>query len=240
MQRVTDDYPFLSDLNKIWSVGGHSREWLRETFISVADRRLENTAYVSANHYADTVSDRPFASFENVNTLEYETNAPAAPAHVVTDRAVTRARDGGWNRLVVHYMQPHKPFLTRSGSRRDIEVETWSLGKNLYHAYFSGQVTKQDLHQGYVDNLRYVLEEVSLLLENVDAPETVITADHGNALGERFLWDHQEGVQYPAIRQVPWIRTEAQDTQSLEPPAYNQADRGDAEIEDRLKALGYR
>lgn len=240
MEQVADEYGFIDGVNSIWSVGGHSKEWLRNTFVEGSDRYIQQTGYVSANPFTPNVATRPFAFFEDVGELTYENRFPTPPAHVVTDRAIEMCRSESPTRAIVHYMQPHRPFFSRIGGRREVAMTEWSTGTGPYWRYFSGEISKADLHRHYVDNLRYVLDEVELLLENVDAPRTVITADHGHALGERFLWDHRQHVQHPVMREVPWVETRATDTGAYSPPAYEVEEQSDEAIEERLKALGYR
>jgi hypothetical protein len=240
MKTVADDYDFIESVGNVWSVGGHSEEFLRETFTNGPQERVKETAYVSANPFAGNVADLPFAIFEDLNELNYGVDSPVAPAHVVTDRAIDIGRSESTDQQIVHYMQPHKPFLESGDSRTEVSVANWSKGTDLYHAYFTGDQSKEDLHNGYVNNLRHVLDEVGRLLENVDAEKVVITADHGHALGERFLWDHRQGVHHPVIRRVPWIETSAENFATLEPSTYESINQSDEEIEEQLEALGYR
>ena len=240
MEQVADEYAFIDGVDRIWSVGGHSEEWLRKTFTEAPDERLHETGYVSANPFTDNVATEPFAYFENVAELAYEGGFPTPPAHVVTDRAIGASRTESPARLVVHYMQPHRPFFSRTGDRREVSMTEWSTGSGPYHQHFDGTLSREALHHHYVENLRYALDEVELLLENVDAPRTVITADHGHALGERFLWDHRQRVQHPVMREVPWIETQATDAETHAPPEYQMDERSDESIEERLRALGYR
>lgn len=240
MKVVAPEYDFIDSVDHIWSVGGHSKEWLEETFSKGPLDQIRNTAYVSANPFTENVSGLPFAYLDNLNKLDYGVNSPVAPAHVVTDRAVDAGRSRSFDQQIVHYMQPHKPFLEREGGRRSVRMIERTTGIDIYHSYFTGYRTKSDLRDGYINNLRYVLEEVKVLLSNFDAGRVIITADHGHALGERFLWDHRPGIQHPVIRQVPWIKTTAEDAGGLEPNKYETTSRSEKEIQDRLEALGYR
>lgn len=94
-------------------------------------------------------------------------------------------------------------------------------------------------HSARSPNPRYVLPEVQLLIENVNAERAVITADHGHALGEQFLWAHRQGVQHPVIRRVPWVETTATDKTTGTPREYTSTTRSDDEVAQQLEALGY-
>jgi hypothetical protein len=232
------EYPFLNSMETIWSVGGHSKEWLENTFKSASSDLIRETAYVTGNHHSDTVKDLPFAAFKDLQTIGLQDELPAPPAHVVTDSAINVDREKEFDRLIVHYMQPHKPFISKYGERTDVQVKKWSTGWELYQNYITGGISKRELWQGFVNNLQYVLSEVALLLENIDAPRTVITSDHGNAFGEDFLWDHEIGVQHPSMRRVPWIETTASDKNTVSPSKYDSYIE-DQKTEKRLEQLGY-
>lgn len=77
--------------------------------------------------------------------------------------------------------------------------------------------------------------------------KSVITADHGEMLGERVfpftsrVWGHSEGFSTPTLRYVPWLEIEAdlrRDVTSSS-PVETEGELADSDIEDRLRALGY-
>lgn len=239
IEEVSGEYPFLDSIETIWSIGGHSKEWLDKTFKTIPQQTLSDTAYICANHNSGRIDHLPFAVLDDLGSGQIEDEFPIAPAHVVTDRAVSIGRSGDFERVIVHYMQPHKPFFKTNSDRYDVTMEDWSVGWGLYNSFLSGNRTKKDVRRGFIKNLRYVLEEVSLLLDNFDAPTTVISADHGNALGESLLWDHHIGVQHPSIREVPWVITSASDKMTLSPKKYSKSELSEDELENRLKQLGY-
>ena len=86
--------------------------------------------------------------------------------------------------------------------------------------------------------------DVRLLLSNVDAARAVITADHGNAVGERGLYGHAAGLALRPLREVPWAATTATDSRTYGPPstAADAAEQETAspEVSARLERLGYR
>lgn len=239
MEEVVSEYSFLHSMETVWSVGGHSMEWLENTFKPAPSGLIKETAYITGNYYSGVISDLPFSVFNNLQDVNFEGDFPAPPAHVVTDSAISTARESEFDRLIIHYMQPHKPFLFRDDGRYDIKMKEWSIGWDLYRNYINGRISMDKLKTGFVDNLRYVLNEVALLLENIDASKVVITSDHGNAFGESFLWDHEIGVQHSSMRQVPWVETTATDEGTLSPKKYTTSSTDDDELQERLEKLGY-
>jgi len=65
----------------------------------------------------------------------------------------------------------------------------------------------------YKDNLRRVMKAVSDLIGFLDG-KTVVTADHGECLGERGYWSHgydgpREIPKMPVLIEVPWLEIES-------------------------------
>jgi hypothetical protein len=163
----------------------------------------------------------------------------------VTDRAIDAARRHDPDRTIVHYMQPHHPFVGESdlGGQytpdpfgRDNDGE--GAARTVWDALRRGEVERAAVERAYRENLRYVLDEVAVLVENVDAERAVLTADHGNAIGEWGIYGHPIGFPHPSVRRVPWAETTATDERTRIPEVERGGEVGD--VEERLAALGYR
>ena len=201
---------------------------------------MSETLYVTGNHYANRIDRSLLGGFETAHDYgEWAYEAAAPPAHVITDLAISAARESAWDRCIVHYMQPHKPFLERGGSREEYDVIPWSIGYEPYRRVLKGNLAIEDLHAAFKNNLQYVLSEVKTLLKNINARKTVITADHGQALGEDGLWDHAVGVNHPSMRCVPWVETTAKDQHTHTPKAYKHTNYDYSIVENNLEDLGY-
>lgn len=86
-------------------------------------------------------------------------------------------------------MQPHHPFISSpdldKGSfiaEDDKYLEQQS--RTVWEQLEAGELEEDEVLTEYRNNLRIVLEDVQILLENVDSETAVITSDHGNAIGE--------------------------------------------------------
>lgn len=84
-----------------------------------------------------------------------------------------------------------------------------------------------------------MLNDVELLLQNIDAPTTVISADHGQLFGEKGLYGHPPSMPIKAVQYVPWIKTTASDTKDYQPQSYTRTKDG-TNRNERLRALGYK
>lgn len=104
-----------------------------------------------------------------------------------------------------------------------------------------GEVDSESAVNAYYDNLRYVFESVNTVLENVNG-RVVVSADHGNALGEWNMWGHRAYVPFRAVREVPWDERDCVDEKTYESDTVLSDIResgADEDVEDRLRSLGY-
>lgn len=78
----------------------------------------------------------------------------------VTDRAIDAGRRWKFERMVVHYFQPHRPYIGRAYPERrqvtDVEDKPWTAIK-------TGTATKEEVWDLYLDNLRIALRSVERL-----------------------------------------------------------------------------
>lgn len=238
LQQVESEYDFFDDVDIYTSVGGHSEEWLNNTFAQHSEL-VQQTGYITGNIHGEMYKNENFSFFYDANLdsdLEFDI---VPPAHMITNRAVALAREFDWETLIVHYMQPHKPFFKKAEIRTE-PVRTLPYdGFDIYRAVFRGDITWEDIEQAYIENLHYVLDEVELLLDNLDAEKVLITSDHGHALGEKFLYDHEPGVRHPAVRKVPATFTSATDNKTISPVVPDLELSHKYDREQRLSDLGY-
>jgi hypothetical protein len=113
-------------------------------------------------------------------------------------------------------------------------------GSGVFDWIIEGKVTREEGWDAYLDTLRWGLDDVALLLANLDADEVVITADHAELFGEWRLYGHPIRTWVPALLRVPWVRVSATDTGSYEPSDAVIDENDAADVEEQLRALGYR
>jgi hypothetical protein len=245
LRAVALDFPALGPVDTARSVGSSSSEWLKRTFDP--DRApVDRTVMVTGNTWTDRYLDAAaFAALDEVWKYAWDEELNTVPARAVTDRAVSAGRDRDPDRLVVHYMQPHHPFVPDplAGDGGLARTGTASSATNPWVLLRNGEVSRERVRAAYRANLRYVLREVSALVENV-AGRVAVTADHANLFGEWGLYGHPMHTPVPALLRVPWVETEGKGRRTrepaLDPPeplpvsrVYGGSDR------ERLAALGY-
>lgn len=217
---VADDYPFL-DGETTTSAASCSPEWMDKNFTDEYADEMARTAYVTGNPYSrEHVDSEQFALVDDVWRYGWDDDSETLPPDVLTDRAVRVGREQVPDRLILHYMQPHHPFVPNPlGAGADTELDGVAFGEKdtVWNRLRRGELDRETVWAAYRANLEYVLDSVALLLENVDAERAVITADHGNALGEHRMYGHPMYAPTEALRRVPWCVTTATDTGDYEP-----------------------
>jgi len=225
-------------------------EFLRAT---VDGRDLRDTVYVTANpqlHQHREDIDAAFADVVDVWAGEgWDDESGTVLPETVTDAALSAAEANPHKRLVVHYMQPHYPFLGaetafEGGDFTDADADH----ENVWVQLLRGDIDRdrEEIWALYADNLDRVLPHVERLLAALDG-RTVVTADHGNMVGERSFpipfreWGHPRGIYTPELVEVPWLVHEAGPRREIRASsaAHRDVSNDDGVVADRLRDLGY-
>lgn len=149
------------------------------------------------------------------------------------------------NVAVAHWMQPHQPFRARpewwtgDGNLANLVNPDWEADICVWQEARRGRFDTDDVWAAYRDNLRWALDWVERVQRNLDG-RVLVTADHGNAMGEWGTWAHPPGTVVPEVRRVPAVWLDCTDQQTWTPdPLEETGEDTDATVHDRLKALGY-
>jgi len=239
-----DRVPFDGDLQSRISLGSTSEEFLRQNF---EDGSYHDTVYVNANVYFPEVGLNHDGTFHATIDLLDEWDEELEIAHPKT---VTKAAEGVHERypdkrIIVHYMQPHIPFIGESGR----EIQNKIGYRNVWKPFRNGEspATINELWRGYNENLDLVFNYVSNLLDDING-RVVISADHGNMVGDRQspiptkrMYGHPWGIYTKELVKVPWFVISSGDRRSVSKNSPLDGERYSEEmIDDRLRALGYR
>jgi hypothetical protein len=227
-------------LEKRRSRGAMSPEFVRGNF---ANKRLHDVVYVSANEWFEQLRDDIDADvhrFVNLQRDHLDLAGVSVRPETVTEQALRVADESPDKRLLVHYMQPHQPYIGPTGER------WFERSPGLIETLRKSEgVTDELLRQAYRETLDIVLDCAAELVEALPG-KTVITADHGELLGERVFplpvktYGHFDGLYVDELLDVPWFvcdYDERKTTRSEPPSAADAADTTD--VEDRLRSLGY-
>lgn len=223
---------------RVVSPGWDSESWIERTFGAASEEILSRTAVVSGNPFSPLLDPDSLAELDEVWTYAFDESIGTTPPRPITDRAIRLGRDESYDRILVHYMQPHLPACDEDdGIKMRPGGEGWR-GVNPWIEIERGTRDPGDVVREYRGNLGPVVEDVKLLLENLDAGTAVISADHGNYLGEAGRWGHHdEFARHDAVRTVPWWSVSAEDRRTHSPQTYDKNQR--TSREEQLAALGY-
>jgi len=239
MAEVADDHAFLDHPGTLHSVGSSSVQWLERTFDDAHSEALRDTVYVTGNPFSKQVlTDDDLLALDEVWRYAWDADAGTIPAGPITDRAIAAGREHDYDRLIVHYMQPHFPSIPdplSDGMNESTlgDGEGWDMP---WHMLRRGELDEETVWASYRANLEYVLDDVATLLSNLDAETVAISADHANGKGEYGVYGHPK-VPIEALREVPWYETAATDAGAFEPTVEPGVERG--AIEEKLESLGY-
>jgi hypothetical protein len=245
MQEVAEaeEYDFLPENIPIkYSCASTSEEYVQKAFTKEFTDEINDTALISTNlwpekHREELDLDERFAEF-TVKPDGWMDDVGYMHPNKVTDTAIKywRERPESVKRMVVWYAQPHAPYPSLV-EKHDLEMSS----NEVFEKLMSGELRRYEVWDGYYDTLIYVLEEVDELLENIDAEQVVISADHGEAFGEFGIYRHPKYVPLPMLKQVPWVRTTAKDEKTRKPDGLldSSEELTTDEIDDHLKQLGY-
>jgi hypothetical protein len=184
----------------------------------------------------DVVDKEDFGELWQIHKHDYKEYFSPPPPDFVTDHVIQAGREFDFDRTVVHYFQPHIPYIRGPYEEKRPPTEKEA---HPWDAIRSGRATKAEIWELYLDNLRLVLDSVERLVENYDAETVVISADHGDLMGELGAYGHPEGVPHPNLKKVPWVETSATDNETSTPSVDIRRQQSHMDIDQHLRDLGY-
>lgn len=225
---------FDGKLTQETAPGGASQEFIREMFLG---RELHDTVCVTGNPFVSLLEPETFHELI-VDEAWDVGNRQAAPDQV-TEAAIRAHNKYPNKRVIVHYMQPHFPIYHSEYDFVNDGIR-WQNGQ-----FWPVSVSRKEVRDGYRANLRHVLSYVKDLVEEIDG-KAILTADHGELLGERVqpipirTYNHHKGLYVPELLDVPWLELHSSDRRTIrsDPPKSGQ-EISEEDRNKRLEALGY-
>lgn len=230
-------------LQKQVSSGSATREWVEANF----NQPLYDTVYVTANGWFLQLGlGDNLHAYVSLHDEEYRNDVGTVPPDLVTEAAIDAAGEYPNKRLVVHYVQPHAPYMGPTGREYFGDVRGMNIHDMLRDIDAPTKEKVAKLRTAYRENLQLVLDDVNTLLDAVDG-KTVVTADHGELLGERHLtlpfreYGHPTGIRVPELIEVPWLVCESDDRRRIvSEKSDHERTESMEEVESLLQDLGYR
>jgi hypothetical protein len=237
------------DLRQVTSMGSESWEFLSANF---EDQKFHDTVYITANPHAPKLAQGTFHRTINLLEDNWSERFKTVLPETVTAETLAAHNEYPNKRIIAHFMQPHFPFIGTLGqeiSHMGINVKqsTMDDNKHVWNSLQDGQL-KNDLESikaAYYENLEVVLPSVKDLSEALDG-KTVVTADHGNMLGERTspiparAYGHPRGLKQKELIRVPWLEIAAEERREItSDPPVGRNELESETVSDRLENLGY-
>jgi hypothetical protein len=164
----------------------------------------------------------------------------------MTELALSLSAEYPNKRLLVHFIPPHHPYVGPTAEERLPSFEAQSVD-------FLAQIRRSEvdvpdplLRQVYRENLDRILPRVRELVEGFRG-RTVVSADHGEILGERLRpipvreYGHFSNLYTDELVEIPWHICpggERKDISADQPLESESVD--EAIVDDRLRDLGYK
>lgn len=242
-----DQHGFSGNSTRVVSPGKMSWEFMQQTFL---DRQFHDTIYITSNPFATRLPDDTFFKTEYL-IQQWDDEIGTINPEDVAAAAMEAHRDYPKKRLIIHFMQPHRPYLGPIAEelRERVDLKGYrnqGEGLQIWGAVKEGEVAIQEVRGAYSESLDIVLDVVKGLLKQIDG-KSVITADHGEMLGERVfpftsrVWGHSEGFSTPTLRRVPWLEVPAESRRDIKESDSIKTgeDLNKETVNERLAALGY-
>lgn len=193
------------------SSASSTSEWLKTNFTEYYD----DIVYVSAN---PRISDEEVDGFRgtdhfhdviNVWRTDWDEDLNTVEPDDVTDAAIEAREQYPDKRLVVHYIQPHAPWIgetklqDRETTIADPTPTEWIETGKTWGTMLNEGIPEDQVRQAYADNVELVVQAVERLLAALEG-RVVVTSDHGECFGEKFLIEHPPGIYVDELVEVPW------------------------------------
>lgn len=227
---------FEGELRKVESRGSNTMEWLPKTFEGRYNYTyLSASPYVNSkglsvdemmNNEVDWTATDHFTRI--IDIWDDYWNGDTVHPEKVTQRLAEIEETP----VIAHYMQPHSPFLsTDSGPDKGLiwktvayffhmlpeKAQTKIKGQieipksdkfSSYHEIIAENEGEEYLRKKYRENLEIALKEIQDFVDHKEDVKIVITADHGELLGENGKYSHPRGEKIPELIHVPWLEIE--------------------------------
>jgi len=232
-------------------------EFVRSNF---SEKKNNDVVYITVNSWYTTLRHEINCEVHELVDIQYglgDDTAVDSHFEITRPEAVTKKahevnKKFPNKRLLIHYLQPHHPFIGEFG-RELFRHKSSSLPEVLEEC--DHQWTREDVVRAYEENLEIVLKEVKELLPALQGL-TAITADHGELLGEAYEmtvgsrtiastgpeYGHPPGYYHPKLVTVPWHEYRNGKRKSIvsEKSCDRTQYRDKEKLEQQLAKLGYK
>lgn len=232
------------ELYKKTSRGSNTREFLEANF---GGKELHDTVYVTANaqlaKYEESVDTELYDTTHVWREEGWHEEFKTVLPETVTQYA-KEAHDRNPNkRLIVHYVQPHQPFIGPTG-REYFDPS----GNSPWREFMESdcEIPLEKTITAFNENLHLALPHVEELIEYLTG-KTVVSSDHGQMVGDRSFpipireFGHPKQMYTSGLVKIPWLVCKYSERKEIttEPPSQTQERIDESRVNERLRNLGY-
>jgi len=182
-------------LSKRISKAPNTKLWLQSNF---ANRDLSGITYITANPmYRKAKGSYDFTKIVDMWTHKWR-NDTVWPTDMVDEIGKQFNQ-----RIICHLIQPHLPFISDYAKSHGLN------SPNIWGELRDGNVSFEEVKQAYYANLQLALDALEPTIYHYD--NVVITSDHGNCYGRKFLWGELYGhppLHVPELVTIPWLEVD--------------------------------
>ncbi len=229
-----------------------TREWLR----TVWPDEYGDIVYVAGNPMVSKEAPGRWNQLVEAWREGLDQNLAQVEPARVAELGVESIENHTDKRIVVHFMQPHAPFI----GHQEMQFDAWDLFENVgaglegvdnraqtvWDAAAAGLVDEFEVWKAYRDNLRVAMPHVQSVLEALTpGTKAVVTSDHGNVINARSfpvpyrMSGHPAEERHPGLVTVPWAEFTAGRRTVSDGGVQSYRVDDEVDVAERLQMLGY-
>ncbi len=231
------------ELTAATSKGSTTGEFLNKNF---TDQKYQGTVYISANpHVQNHNIDTKFVDRMRLWETHWNNGLGTVHPSDVVDQSISMLERYANKRLIVHFIQPHYPFIGETGKEIDHGTMTGDgkiMDRREYDTIWSrlesGEISKDVVWDSYLENLELTLPYVKALVDTLDG-KSIITSDHGNSLGRFNVYGHPGNHYLSELVKIPWLVADYNERRTITYSNITDEDGLSSSVNSRLNDLGY-
>jgi hypothetical protein len=203
-------------------------------------REFGDTVYVNSNPHISRDAPGSFHHRYDLWVDAFDDETSTVLPETARDWGLKAAAEYPNKRLIIHYNQPHGPYIGPNRIEWDYEV-----ARGSGEALKKGLVTEEAFRAAYKSNLELALPTAIEVAEQVPG-RTVITADHGELFGKRQFpipiraYAHPPGLRDSDLVTVPWAVIDNGTEKQIIDDGVSISRAESDEVNERLADLGYK
>jgi len=209
-------------LRKEISRGSHTADFLKENF---KNKKYEDIVYITGNPFVDLLIKEKVYKVISVWKDGWNDEEKTVLPETMYNYTLKTIKKYPTKKFIIHFMQPHYPYIgfhmdnsfkklkeiVLNNQKLDFEKKFKDPFNKCYESEIYSMIEERKLWKLYIHNFKLVLSYVEKLIKILPG-KIVITADHGEALGDKInkwvpikLYGHKIGYRIKPLVEIPWL-----------------------------------